>query len=61
MAKERSAEVSYTLSASVLEIYQDQIFDLLTGNKDTGEPHMHGCLREQGRGPFLCWVAVICD
>jgi hypothetical protein len=43
VAKERSAEVCYTLSASVLEIYQDQIFDLLTGNKDTGEHHMMTC------------------
>ena len=38
VARERAAEVAYTLSASVLEIYQEQIFDLLTGSKDTGEP-----------------------
>jgi kinesin family protein C2/C3 len=37
LAQERSAEVAYSLSASVLEIYQEQIFDLLTGSKDTGE------------------------
>jgi hypothetical protein len=38
VAQERGAEVAYSLSASVLEIYQEQIFDLLTGSKDTGEP-----------------------
>jgi hypothetical protein len=37
LAQERSAEVAYSLSASVLEIYQEQIFDLLTGSKDTGK------------------------
>lgn len=36
VSQERSAEVAYSLSASVLEIYQEQIFDLLTGSKDTG-------------------------
>lgn len=43
VAHERSAEVAYTLSASVLEIYQEQIFDLLTGSKDTGEPAILKC------------------
>lgn len=42
VARERAAEVAYTLSASVLEIYQEQIFDLLTGSKDTGEPRTCG-------------------
>lgn len=36
VAEERAAEVAYTLSASVLEIYQEQIYDLLTGTKDSG-------------------------
>ena len=37
VAKERSADISYAMSASVLEIYNEQIFDLLAGSKDTGE------------------------
>lgn len=41
VANERSAEVTYSLSASVLEIYNEQIFDLLAGSKDTGGPGHH--------------------
>lgn len=37
MAADRSGEVSYQFSASVLEIYNEQIFDLLAGSRDTGE------------------------
>lgn len=50
VARERAAEVAYTLSASVLEIYQEQIFDLLTGSKDTGEPRTCG-ERTVGKSP----------
>jgi kinesin family protein C2/C3 len=36
ITRQRAREVTYALSASVLEIYQESLFDLLAGNKDTG-------------------------
>lgn len=41
VADERKAEMSYTMSASVLEIYNETIFDLLAGSKDTGVRRQH--------------------
>lgn len=38
MAADRASEVTYQFSASVLEIYNEQIFDLLAGSRDTGAP-----------------------
>eukprot|EP00775_Hariotina_reticulata_P002428 gene2428-2732_t len=37
VAEERSNDISYSFSASVLEIYNEQIFDLLAGSRDTGD------------------------
>jgi len=37
VAEERADDVSYSFSASVLEIYNEQIFDLLAGSRDTSE------------------------
>jgi len=56
VANERSAEVSYSLSASVLEIYNEQIFDLLAGSKDTGGPrhHLQPLDRAQERACIQC-------
>jgi hypothetical protein len=36
-AEERSTGFKYAFSASVLEIYNEQIFDLLAGSRDSGE------------------------
>ncbi|KAF8072828.1 Kifc3 [Scenedesmus sp. PABB004] len=36
-AAERKGQVTYSLSASVLEIYNEQIIDLLAGSKDSGD------------------------
>jgi hypothetical protein len=36
-AGERASEVSYSLSASVLELYNERVIDLLAGSKDTSE------------------------
>eukprot|EP00882_Tetradesmus_deserticola_P011657 GHRQ01012332.1.p4 GENE.GHRQ01012332.1~~GHRQ01012332.1.p4 ORF type:complete len:123 (+),score=48.19 GHRQ01012332.1:505-873(+) len=36
-ADERSTGFGYAFSASVLEIYNEQIFDLLAGSRDSGE------------------------
>jgi hypothetical protein len=47
VAQQRDTEVVYSLSASVLEIYQEQIFDLLTGSKDTGELSGALCIRSR--------------
>lgn len=37
VAADRSSDIQYAFSASVLEIYNEQIFDLLAGSRDTGE------------------------
>eukprot|EP00877_Chromochloris_zofingiensis_P015256 jgi/Chrzof1/9985/Cz04g23010.t1 len=36
-AAERQAQVAYSFAASVLEIYNEQIFDLLSGSRDSGD------------------------
>jgi hypothetical protein len=37
MSQERQGMLSCSFSASVLEIYNEQIFDLLVGGRNTGE------------------------
>ena len=47
VANERSAEVTYSLSASVLEIYNEQIRDLL---REDGESRKHEVLTDKETG-----------